>query len=100
MQVLALVAMEKPISMQADDIRDEKVKVVRCLRTIRPEDCVLGQYQKGGQARLCAGVALPLTPSTLGMLPARYPARGLHAGPGPEGRPGAPVCGGRSASDS
>ena len=52
MQVLALVAMEKPISMSADDIRDEKVKVLRCLRTIQPEDCVLGQYQKGGKVHI------------------------------------------------
>ena len=43
-QVLALVAMEKPVSLAADDIRDEKVKVLRCLRPITPEETVLGQY--------------------------------------------------------
>ena len=43
-QVLALVAMEKPVSLAADDIRDEKVKVLRCLRPISPEETVLGQY--------------------------------------------------------
>ena len=31
MQVLALLAMEQPVTMSADDIRDEKVKVRRAL---------------------------------------------------------------------
>ena len=46
-QILALVAMEKPISMSADDIRDEKVKVLRALRTIALDDVVIGQHTKG-----------------------------------------------------
>ena len=46
--------MEKPITMSADDIRDEKVKVMRCLRTIEPKDCVLGQYTAGGKVSLAA----------------------------------------------
>lgn len=44
LQVLALIAMEKPVSGNADDIRDEKVKVIRCISPAQPEDCVLGQY--------------------------------------------------------
>ncbi|KAK9794959.1 hypothetical protein WJX73_003563 [Symbiochloris irregularis] len=44
MQVLALLAMEKPISMSADDIRDEKTKLLRCVKAVKAEDCVLGQY--------------------------------------------------------
>ena len=36
--------MEKPVSMSADDIRDEKVKVLRCLKAITKEDTVLGQH--------------------------------------------------------
>jgi glucose-6-phosphate 1-dehydrogenase len=32
LQLLALVAMEPPASLHADDIRNEKVKVLRCLR--------------------------------------------------------------------
>lgn len=43
-QVLALLAMEKPVSMSADDIRDEKTKLLRCVKVVEPEDCVLGQY--------------------------------------------------------
>jgi glucose-6-phosphate 1-dehydrogenase len=44
MQVLALVAMEKPISNSSDDIRDEKTRVLRCVLPLSPEHCVLGQY--------------------------------------------------------
>ena len=59
--MLALVAMEKPISMSADDIRDEKVKVMRCVRTISPEDCVLGQYTAGGKVRNLLKPSKPYT---------------------------------------
>jgi glucose-6-phosphate 1-dehydrogenase len=44
-QVLALVAMEAPVSLHPDDIRDEKVKVLRCIAPVAPQDCVLGQYR-------------------------------------------------------
>ena len=44
LQVLALIAMEKPVSGNADDIRDEKVKVIRCISPAKIENCVLGQY--------------------------------------------------------
>ena len=36
--------MEKPVSTSADDIRDEKVKVLKCTAPVELEDCVLGQY--------------------------------------------------------
>ncbi|VIO87365.1 Uncharacterized protein BM_BM13743 [Brugia malayi] len=44
MQILTLVAMEKPASLDAEDIRDEKVKVMKCIKAVRMEDVVLGQY--------------------------------------------------------
>jgi glucose-6-phosphate 1-dehydrogenase len=47
MQVLALLTMEAPVSMHPDDVRDEKVKVIRCMTPIQPEDCILGQYVAG-----------------------------------------------------
>nr|XP_002126015.1 glucose-6-phosphate 1-dehydrogenase-like [Ciona intestinalis] len=43
-QVLCLTAMEKPASNNADDIRDEKVKVLKCIRPLKLDDLVLGQY--------------------------------------------------------
>ncbi|KAI2802155.1 hypothetical protein RDWZM_010399 [Blomia tropicalis] len=44
LQILCLVAMEKPVSTNPEDIRDEKVKVLRAMRTITLDDVVLGQY--------------------------------------------------------
>jgi glucose-6-phosphate 1-dehydrogenase len=47
MQLLSLMAMEPPVSLDANDIRDEKVKV---LRAIRPIDMVnFGKYVIRGQ---------------------------------------------------
>lgn len=51
MQLLALIAMEAPVSMQADDLRDEKVKVLKSVRPIPPEKvhayACRAQYGKG-----------------------------------------------------
>ncbi|PAA91876.1 hypothetical protein BOX15_Mlig009613g1 [Macrostomum lignano] len=44
LQILCLIAMERPISMEANDIRDEKVKVLRCMRPLSLDDVVVGQY--------------------------------------------------------
>ena len=44
LQVLCAVGMERPNSLSADDIRDEKVRMLKCTRTIKLEDCRLGQY--------------------------------------------------------
>ena len=49
LQVLALFAMEQPVSMDAEDIRNEKVKLLRSIRPIDIEDVVIGQY-KGREA--------------------------------------------------
>jgi len=46
-QVLALVAMEPPISFDADQIRNEKVKVVEAIAPIRRENVVFAQYEPG-----------------------------------------------------
>ena len=46
-QLLALVAMEVPSAFAADAIRNEKVKVLRSIARLAPEDVVLGQYGPG-----------------------------------------------------
>ena len=52
-QILTLVAMDPPLSLDADNIRDEKVKVLKALRPITVdnvfENSVRGQYGKGFQ---------------------------------------------------
>ncbi|MBM27568.1 MAG: glucose-6-phosphate dehydrogenase [Halieaceae bacterium] len=51
MQLLCLVAMEPPNSLEAESIRDEKVKIVKALRPIDAETVkehvVRGQYSQG-----------------------------------------------------
>jgi len=47
LQLLALVAMEPPANYDATAIRDEKVKVLRALRMIDPDETVTGQYRAG-----------------------------------------------------
>ncbi|CAL1391531.1 unnamed protein product [Linum trigynum] len=44
LQVLCLVAMEKPVSLDSEHIRDEKVKVLQSVEPIKDEEVVLGQY--------------------------------------------------------
>ncbi|KZS12751.1 LOW QUALITY PROTEIN: glucose-6-phosphate 1-dehydrogenase [Daphnia magna] len=44
LQMLCLTAMEKPASTHPNDIRDEKVKVLKCIPTLTLNDVVLGQY--------------------------------------------------------
>ncbi|HSX04075.1 MAG TPA: glucose-6-phosphate dehydrogenase [Rhabdochlamydiaceae bacterium] len=51
MQLISLVAMEPPINLSANAIRDEKVKVLRAIRHFSPQEIessvVRGQYGKG-----------------------------------------------------
>ncbi|CAI0382049.1 unnamed protein product [Linum tenue] len=45
LQTIALLAMEPPISLDGEDIRNEKVKVLRSIRKLDPTDVILGQYK-------------------------------------------------------
>ena len=45
MQLLALTAMEPPISLKDETLRDEKIKVLHAVRDIRMSDVVWGQYE-------------------------------------------------------
>jgi glucose-6-phosphate 1-dehydrogenase len=51
MQLLCLTAMEPPVTMAADDVRDEKSKLLKAVRRIAPEEVALaavrGQYGPG-----------------------------------------------------
>jgi glucose-6-phosphate 1-dehydrogenase len=54
LQLLMVTAMEPPVAYSADEVRDEKVKVLRALKPIRAEDVarltVRGQYGPGNIA--------------------------------------------------
>jgi glucose-6-phosphate 1-dehydrogenase len=47
LQMLALVAMEQPVGLHANHIRDEKVKVLRCIPPLPLSDLVIGQFAGG-----------------------------------------------------
>jgi glucose-6-phosphate 1-dehydrogenase len=47
LQLAALTAMEPPIDFDADSVRNEKVKVLRAMRTPAPDEVVRGQYARG-----------------------------------------------------
>lgn len=51
MQLMSLVAMEPPVSMDADDLRDEKVKVLKSIKPIHPDaisaQAFRAQYDSG-----------------------------------------------------
>jgi glucose-6-phosphate 1-dehydrogenase len=47
LQLLCLTAMEPPVDFSADAVRDEKVKVLRAIPPLGPEDVVRGQYEAG-----------------------------------------------------
>ena len=59
LQLLCMVAMEPPSALEADSVRDEKLKVLRSLRPITLEDAaqttVRGQYRAGASN----GAAVP-----------------------------------------
>ncbi len=64
LQLLCLIAMEPPGSLDADAVRNEKVKVLRALRPMNAEnvgqDSVRGRYEAGVVGgRPAAGFALP-----------------------------------------
>ncbi|MBX9577764.1 MAG: glucose-6-phosphate dehydrogenase [Chthoniobacterales bacterium] len=69
LQLLTLMAMEPPMSMSADAIRDEKVKVLKSLRPLRGKDVfknvVRGQYAEG----IIKGQPVPAYRSEPGVAP-------------------------------
>ena len=66
LQLLCLVAMEPPVSLDADAVRDEKLKVLKALEPIHAGNAaqltVRGQYRAGA----AAGGAVPGYPDELG----------------------------------
>ncbi|MBL8703019.1 MAG: glucose-6-phosphate dehydrogenase [Alphaproteobacteria bacterium] len=59
LQLLCLVAMEPPTSLEADAVRDEKLKVLKSLKPIGEQEagsvCIRGQYRAGASG----GAAVP-----------------------------------------
>jgi len=45
LQLVCILAMDPPVSMDADSINDEKMKVLRSIRPLEPDQIVRGQYE-------------------------------------------------------
>lgn len=58
------MAMEPPVSLNPDDVRDEKVKVLRATEPIGLDDIIVGQYDRsedGSKPVRFISISLPLT---------------------------------------
>jgi glucose-6-phosphate 1-dehydrogenase len=58
-QLLCLTAMEPPVSLVADAIRDEKVKVLQALRPVRPEEVARSMVRAQYAAGVVGGEKVP-----------------------------------------
>ncbi|OFT91434.1 glucose-6-phosphate dehydrogenase, partial [Burkholderia sp. HMSC10F09] len=69
LQLLSIVAMEPPHSMDSDSVRDEKLRVLRALKPVDPRDigkvAVRGQYHAG----VIKGVQVPAYATEPGVKP-------------------------------
>jgi glucose-6-phosphate 1-dehydrogenase len=68
LQVIALLAMEPPVAKDAEALRDEKVKVLKAMRSVDPTRVVRGQYVG---YRDEPGVAAESTVETFAAMPLR-----------------------------
>ena len=62
LQLLCLIAMEPPVSLEADRVRDEKLKVLRALRPFEPHEAATLDGARPihpGRDRWAAGAGLP-----------------------------------------
>ncbi|WP_112320901.1 glucose-6-phosphate dehydrogenase [Oceanibium sediminis] len=59
MQLLCLTAMEPPAKFDPDAVRDEKLKVIRALDPVKPQDTVRGQYRANGEGSYLDHVGNP-----------------------------------------
>ena len=71
LQLVALTAMEPPVDFSAESVRNEKVKVLRAMRSPRGRDVVRGQYGPGH----VEGAAVPGYREEPGVVPDRPPRR-------------------------
>ncbi|KAI9304191.1 glucose-6-phosphate dehydrogenase [Cunninghamella echinulata] len=51
LQIMSLIAMERPVGFEAEAIRDEKVKLLKSVKPVELKDTLIGQYvaAKGGE---------------------------------------------------
>ena len=51
LQILTIVAMDKPITLDSEDIRNEKVRVLRAIPPLKIENVLIGQYSASADGK-------------------------------------------------
>lgn len=51
LQILTIVAMEKPVTLDAQDVRNEKVKVLRAIDPLSLDQVLVGQYSASADGK-------------------------------------------------
>lgn len=51
LQLLSIMAMERPVTLGSEDVRDEKVKVLRCIKPVEAKNVLVGQYTKSADGK-------------------------------------------------
>lgn len=62
LQILTITAMNKPKSLNAQDVRDEKVKILRAIKPLHLDNVLIGQYtdsKDGSQPGYLADKGVP-----------------------------------------
>ncbi|KJE92344.1 glucose-6-phosphate 1-dehydrogenase [Capsaspora owczarzaki ATCC 30864] len=62
MQILAIVAMDRPVDLSAEAIRDEKVKVLKSIPHLTVHDVIVGQYTRSGDGKVVGYLELDDVP--------------------------------------
>lgn len=65
LQTIALLAMEPPISLDGEDVRNEKVKVLRSIQKLEPSDVIIGR---------CKSVSVGNSADNLNLAPTYFAA--------------------------
>jgi glucose-6-phosphate 1-dehydrogenase len=63
LQIMSLLAMDRPVKFDAREIRDAKVQLLKAIRPLSLDDLVVGQYGASESGRQSSYVAEPMVPS-------------------------------------
>lgn len=63
-QILALIGMEPPVSLNAEDVRDEKAKLLRAIPPLTLPDIIIGQYVSDSSSPEPSYLSDPTVPPT------------------------------------
>ncbi|KAJ3359683.1 Glucose-6-phosphate 1-dehydrogenase [Kappamyces sp. JEL0680] len=65
LQILTIVAMEKPVTLDSEDVRNEKVKVLRAIPPLKLEQVLIGQYSGSADGKEPGYLDDPTVPKAL-----------------------------------